>query len=534
MILFNANDGQSQVTDTHWVPSVHINNTDGLVIKDYIDTTTTPVASVVGGVITSIDAPSMASFSSRGSNTVAEDIIKPDITAPGVNVLAGHSPFPDPGSVPGELFQSISGTSMSSPHVAGVFALIKQAHPDWTPAMAKSALMTTSYQAVAKEDGSTAADPFDMGAGHINPGGKANKGSVFEPGLVYNAGFLDYLGFLCDAEPSALSASTCPFLDSIGVPTDASDLNLASIAVAELPGSQTVTRTVTSVANENGWRNYDAEVDAPPGYNVTVSPTSLRLKRGMSASYEVNITNESASIGEWAFGSLSWADSTGHYTARSPIAVRGSLFNAPASIAGSGEDGSAGFDIQFGYTGPYTAFPIGLIAATVTSDNVVQDPDQNFDPDDGFSNAHTITVPAGGTVLRIVMPPEAVDDPNIDLDLFLYNPSGEQVASSTSGGTDEFLEVTFPDSGDWTVYVHGWQTAGPSADYDMYHWVLTNAGGPTLVVDSAPASAEIGASGTVGVSWSGASTGEWHLGVVGHIGPDGTVIGGTFVEVDNR
>ena len=170
MILFNANDGQSEVTDTHWVPSVHINNTDGLVIKAYIDSAgTAAVASINGGVSTPIDAPSMASFSSRGSNVVAEDIIKPDVTGPGVNILAGNSPFPDPGSVPGELFQSISGTSMSSPHVAGVFALLKQAHPDWTPEMAKSALMTTSYQAVKKEDGATAADPFDMGAGHINP-----------------------------------------------------------------------------------------------------------------------------------------------------------------------------------------------------------------------------------------------------------------------------------------------------------------------------------------------------------------------------
>ncbi|HFE65965.1 MAG TPA: hypothetical protein ENJ93_01770, partial [Chloroflexi bacterium] len=117
MILYNASDTQSQVTDNHFVPSVHINNTDGLAIKDYIANTANPTASINGGVFTPIPAPWMASFSSRGPNPVAEDIIKPDVTAPGVNILAGNTPTPELGA-PGELFQAISGTSMSSPHVA--------------------------------------------------------------------------------------------------------------------------------------------------------------------------------------------------------------------------------------------------------------------------------------------------------------------------------------------------------------------------------------------------------------------------------
>jgi subtilisin family serine protease len=77
----------------------------------------------------------MTDFSSRGPNDFPfGDIIKPDITAPGIQILAGASPTPDPGSVPNELFQAIAGTSMSSPHVAGILALIKQAHPDWSAA----------------------------------------------------------------------------------------------------------------------------------------------------------------------------------------------------------------------------------------------------------------------------------------------------------------------------------------------------------------------------------------------------------------
>jgi subtilisin family serine protease len=137
----------------------------------------------------------MTDFSSRGPNPVAPDIIKPDVTAPGIQILAGNSPFPDPGSTPpGGLFQAIAGTSMSSPHVAGVFALLKQAHPEWSAAMAKSALMTTAHQNVLDNNRTSPADPFDMGAGHIRPGGEWSKGSVTQPGLVYEAGFYEYLG----------------------------------------------------------------------------------------------------------------------------------------------------------------------------------------------------------------------------------------------------------------------------------------------------------------------------------------------------
>ena len=535
MILYNASDTQSEVTDNHWVPSVHINNTDGLVIKDYIDTAgSSATAQINGGEAVPTQGSVMADFSSRGPNGVAADIIKPDVTAPGVNVLAGHSPFPDPGSVPGELFQSISGTSMSSPHVAGLFALLKQAHPDWSPAAAKSAIMTTSRQDVTKENGSTAADPFDMGAGHIVPGSPVLAGSSFQPGLVYDAGFNEYLGFLCDAAPEAFADpdATCATLDSLGIPTDASDLNLASIAVAELAGSQTITRTVTSVARSSGYVTYTAHVDAPAGYEVTVNPSRFRIRSGETVTYEVTITNVSAPIGEWRFGSLDWVDRSGRYSVYSPIAVNAALFDSVDSITASGESGSASFDVSFGYTGAYTAAGHGLEAATVINDNVVQDPDQTFDPTDGFSNAHTFDL-SGAAFLRLAIPEDGVSDPNIDLDIFLFDPTGAFVASSTNGGTNEVVEVLLPADGTWTLFVHGWQTVGPDADYTLYEWDISATPGGSIVIDSAPTSATLGATGTVAFSWSGATTGEWHLGAVSHTG-DAGLLGLTLVEIDNR
>ncbi len=326
MILYNNDDDDNLFTDTHWVPSVHINNSDGLAIKSYIAGSGSPTASIVAGGATRLSsAPSMAYFSSRGPNPVVPDIIKPDITAPGHQILAGYSPFPDPGSTaPGNLFAAISGTSMSSPHVAGIFALLKQAHPDWSPAVAKSALMTTAYQDVRDSDRVSLADPFDMGAGHADPGGMWSKGSIDEPGLAYQAGVLDYLGFLCDTFPYVFvdPAATCGFLASQGIPTEARNLNYPSIGIAEVRGSQTVIRTVTSVAKESGNRSYRAVVDAPPGFDVTVEPAIINLKSGESATYAVTITDLGGIAGEWRFGSLTWVEKSADYAVYSPIAVK--------------------------------------------------------------------------------------------------------------------------------------------------------------------------------------------------------------------
>ena len=116
MILYNNTNDDNLFTDTHSVPSLHVDLDEGLIVKDYIKTTTGHGPTITTGELTTWKhAPTMAIFSSRGPNPVAEDIIKPDVTAPGVQILAGNSPFPDPGAVQGELFQAIAGTSMSSP-----------------------------------------------------------------------------------------------------------------------------------------------------------------------------------------------------------------------------------------------------------------------------------------------------------------------------------------------------------------------------------------------------------------------------------
>ena len=202
MIMYENSDDSNLYSDSHWVPSVQVDNTPGLAIKAYIAANPAPTAMIHGGVVSEWPyAPSMTLFSSRGPNPVASDIIKPDITAPGIQILAGFSPTPAAAyDIPGEYFAAIAGTSMSSPIVAGTFALLKQAHPDWSAAMAKSAIMTTAYQDVVDNDRMSPADPFDFGAGHLNPGGEWSKGSIAEPGLAYDVGLYEYAAFTCGME----------------------------------------------------------------------------------------------------------------------------------------------------------------------------------------------------------------------------------------------------------------------------------------------------------------------------------------------
>ncbi len=565
MIMYENSDDNSLFSDTHWVPSSHIDLTPGLEIKAYAAGQMYPYATYIPAIAGSGDgsaepmpvkpqptamiaglgmgdwtpAPSMTFFSSRGPNAFAADIIKPDITAPGIQILAGNSPAPDesePYKVPGELFQAIAGTSMSSPQVAGLFALYDQMWPADPASWSQSALMTTANPDVRDNDRVSQATPFGMGSGHAAPGHAQVSGSFFQAGLVYNAGLYDYFGYLCEMYPAAFAnpVATCATLEGLGYPTTAANLNYPSMGIANLAGSQTIVRTVTSVALTGDPISYTADIAAPAGMSVSVSPESFALAPLESASFEVTISNESAALGEWAFGALTWNSEDGVYSVRSPIAVNPSLFGYPTSISDAGEAVSGSFDVSFGYTGTYEAAGHGLVPATVTSDNVLQDPDQEFDPTDGYSNMHEFDV-AGAAFLRFAMPEDATEV-DADLDLFLFF-EGEQIASSGAGGTNELIDVTLPADGVYTLYVHGWAAPGGDSDYDLYSWIIPAAPGGSLMIDAQPEDAAIGTTGTIEFSWQGAGA-EWYLGAVSHAGApageDAALLGLTLINADNR
>jgi hypothetical protein len=250
------------------------------------------------------------------------------------------------------------------------------------------------------------------------------------------------------------------------------------------------------------------------------------LANGESASYEVTITNVSAPSGEWRFGSLTWQGLG--YSVYSPIAVNAAPFAAPSEIFGSGESGSASFDVSFGYNGSYAAAPHGLAADEPTDGEIGQDPDQTYpSPDDSPVGVQRITFPITGAAFvrwEMIIPG---DD---DIDLFLEDSSGTIVAASTSGGTDELIELTLPADDTYTMVVHGWSVPNEPLPYTLHFWQVPLASGGSLNLDSAPTSAEIGVTGSVDVSWSGLAEGRY-LGAVSHTGDVG-LMGLTLVNVD--
>ena len=189
---------------------------------------------------------------------------------------------------------AIQGTSMASPHVAGSAALLKQAHPTWSPAMIKSALMTTT-SGVKLANGTPDPNRFGYGAGHLNPNPAA------DPGLVYDVSTADYARFLCglNLTPPA-GAGTCAALGTI----TPSNLNLASLTANSVLGTVTLNRRVTNVSAATS--TYVASATLP-GYNVVVNPPSLTIAPGASANFTVALTKTSAPINTWVFGNLTWS-----------------------------------------------------------------------------------------------------------------------------------------------------------------------------------------------------------------------------------
>ncbi|KAF5749387.1 subtilisin-like protease [Tripterygium wilfordii] len=277
-------------------------------------------------------APQVALFSARGPNIKDfsfqdADLLKPDILAPGSLIWAAWSPKgTDEPNYVGEGFAMVSGTSMAAPHIAGIAALVKQQHPHWSPAAIKSALMTTSTKldragrplqaqqySETEEMKLVSATPFDYGSGHVSPR------AALDPGLIFDAGYEDYLGFLCTTpgidvhEIRNITNSQCN--NSIGHP---SNLNTPSITVSHLVGTQSVSRTVTNVAEEE---TYVITARMHPAIAIETSPPAMTLKPGASRKFMVTLTVRTVT-GTYSFGEICLKGSRGHKV-RIPVVAMG-------------------------------------------------------------------------------------------------------------------------------------------------------------------------------------------------------------------
>ncbi|MED6165244.1 hypothetical protein PIB30_097742 [Stylosanthes scabra] len=282
-------------------------------------------------VIKTKPAPVMASYSSRGPNKIQPSILKPDVIAPGVNILAAYSLGTSPTTLLQDTrrfeFNVLQGTSMSSPHVSGIAGLLKTLHPTWSPAAIKSAIMTTgtihlytttrdnTNKPIQDAFDNDLANSFDYGSGHVQPD------LAIEPGLVYDLHLIDYLNFLCASEYNQQLISSLNYNRTFVCKGAHSmnDLNYPSITLPHLGlDPVTVNRTLTNVGPP-GTYNVTAKLD---GSKVTVVPNSLTFTKLYEKKTFKVIVQASSVLqrNKYQFGELVWSD--GKHRVRSPVTVQ--------------------------------------------------------------------------------------------------------------------------------------------------------------------------------------------------------------------
>lgn len=480
MILVNVTPGSID-TDFHSVPTVHLDSTYHDAVVAYAATEGATATFTTGNSTSySPPTPQVAGFSSRGPVLAdGSDLLKPDIAAPGVSILAAgpNQESTDP------TYEFLSGTSMAAPHIAGLAALYLGERPNATPAEIKSAMMTTAYDTV-DADGNAVTDPFAQGAGHVDPT------RFFEPGLLYLNGKLDWYAYLQGLGYDA------------GVePIDASNLNLASISIGALTAPETVTRTVTSTQAGT----FDASVDGLPGIDVTVEPSSLTFGGpGESQTYSVTFSRTDAALDAFSTGSLTWT--SGDTTVRSPIAVQPVTIVAPSSVEGEGVTGSVAVEVTPGGDGEIPLSTSGLSAGVLLgSDEGVT----------GDSAEYTTTVPEGAEFARFDL--DALDDTtDLDLIVYLLDADGNPVAGwqSATGSADERVDLAFPDPGTYLMLVDVFSAP------DGVTWNATATsvvpGGAPLVLDPAVLAATQGVPVSYTASWADLAPNSSYLGLVNY------------------
>ncbi|KAJ4701733.1 Subtilisin-like protease [Melia azedarach] len=308
----------------YYIPSLILPTSAGNLIKQYVTGGNGTKVKTMRFILTELGrkpAPQVASFSSRGPDPISPGILKPDILAPGVDVLAAvapNIPFTEIGNY--ELvtdYALYSGTSMAAPHVAGVAALLKAVHWEWSPAAIRSAIMTTAYMidnagtVLKNEMTALPATPLDFGAGHINP----NK--AMDPGLIYDADFQDYVEFLCGLGYDEKQMKAVIRRNEWTCRQEPTDLNYPSFsAVFAEETAKNFSRVVTNVGAEDSV--YHAIVEYPAGMRIRIEPSTLTFtqkyqQQGFDLSVEID--KDAPRV---IYGYLKWIDQHNH-TVTSPI-----------------------------------------------------------------------------------------------------------------------------------------------------------------------------------------------------------------------
>jgi uncharacterized repeat protein (TIGR01451 family) len=443
-------NGDSLLGDEYAVPGLFISYTNGQALKAWLADGTDHVATIAGTTFT-IDSSYgdvMASFSSRGPNR-AIDIVSPNVTAPGVDILAALADG-DPLGYDEDIHGFISGTSMASPHVAGAGALLTQARPEWTPAQQQSALMTSARTTVTDFDG-TPATPYEQGSGHVDVGAAALAGLLFdETAANYVAanpadgGDPKTLNLPSFANTQCLA--TCTWTRTATVPVNPAD-------AAPVPADVTWTATVTSDA----------------GLVLGVALSDATVSPGDAMQIDVTADVSAGTEGTTYFGRITLTPSDPSIpSVTMPVAVVPSSGVLPeqADITTRRNAGSQVITgIQSLALTDFTGSVLGLVRGEPHPGTLTQDP-TNATPFDDLSqvSVFNLDVPAGSN--RLVV--EATQWTMNDLDLYVGTgdtPSPDTVVcTSASSGSAESCDIPDPEAGTWWVLAQNWEGGAVQPD----------------------------------------------------------------------
>ena len=448
-----------------------ISQNDGAALIAALDGSASTTVSIDPTLVLSTgQADNMAGFSSRGPNNTVPDVMTPSVTAPGVSVYAAYSDqqFGHDVTGPGPTdYNFLSGTSMSSPHVAGAGAVLKSAHPTWTPDNIRSALMLTATQDVRKEDGATAADPFDMGAGSI----RVNR--AHNTGLIMDETFANYM----KATPA--------------VAGEPSSLNIPSMTDSQCVDSCSWTRTFTATADAS----WTIKSNAPAGVTLTVSPESFDIESGQTQSITVTANVTALTNTDWNFGDVVLS-SEGKPDARLPVLVKKSDSNLPESLAvtvnrAEGSITYRGLNAD-GLTDP---------TATVYESKAIIDPVTLEVPDGslGFFT-HTFTEDQPHVIVSMS------SDEAPDADLRILNSSFQNVGSSAGGSSNESVTLLNLPADTYFIVADAFTASAPGATDDVIVNISTTELNDDSVSEGVTAVATAGDNGfDLALNWSGVS-----------------------------
>lgn len=458
MILAEVDEGDASalMLDSHWLPATHISQPDGDKLKQWLEESQAKgeeLMATLSGTYTLSDeqaADVISGFSSRGYNEAVPSLIKPDMAAPGSSIFA---PVVD-----GLGYDIYQGTSMASPHVAGVLALLKARHPHWSPAQAQSALMTTSNTDIRRNAEGDPATPFDMGAGRVDAWNAMHAALVLdESGEGYR-----------DANPELYWTT----LESDK--GDPAKINMPSLGEGACIGECSWTRTLSNVSTYT--TSWDVSVAADTGLSLDVYPQSFTLAPGQSQVLEVYADCNSVSLQEWAFGRIDLHERQSLAPdAHLPVAIRSRQYHFPEKweIETTQLQGSETlYRLQGTDVSKIVAW--GLQPGEVVEDEIEPDPTPgDIINNDGGIFLLPLEVPAGTKALLI----DLDSDESEDLDLYVGRDEDYENPEYTSAvsGPQERITVTSPEAGIWWIGVHNFEGGGGEADIFRLQYAMPGA-----------------------------------------------------------